>query len=197
MLAALSTAALAADMPARTYTKAPMASPMFNWTGFYAGIHGGYGWADLGGAGPGNMDGFFGGGQLGVNYQGVGSPFVFGVEVDGAFADFDDSTAGFNSRVRGLASARGRIGYSWDRTMLYATGGFGWADTRLNGVSNDHTGYTLGGGIEYAFAGPWSAKLEYIHYGLGDETYAGVSRDLDVDTVKLGLNYRFGSGRWW
>jgi outer membrane immunogenic protein len=87
--------------------------------------------------------------------------------------------------------------------LLYATGGVGWAHnvvsangtfggfTAGGSVDNMHVGYTVGGGLEYAVAGPWTVKAEYLYYGLGDESYAGVNADLKISTVKLGLNYRF------
>jgi hypothetical protein len=49
----------------------------------------------------------------------------------------------------------------------------------------------VGGGLEYAVAGPWSVKAEYLYYGLGDESYSGINADLKIHTAKLGLNYRF------
>ena len=75
-----------------------IAAPAFSWTGFYAGGHAGYGWADLDNdltdaAGDGNKpDGFFGGGQVGYNYQ-FSNQIVLGLEADAAFADFKDDIA--------------------------------------------------------------------------------------------------------
>src|SRR3954451_20030995 len=75
----LGTAASAADLAARPYTKAPALAPGYNWSGFYAGVMGGYAWATNG-----NGSGGFGGGTLGYNWQAPGSQYVFGIEVDGA-----------------------------------------------------------------------------------------------------------------
>jgi outer membrane immunogenic protein len=104
-----------------------------------------------------------------------------------------------------FGTARGRLGYAWDRFMLYGTGGFAWAenDATVTGPgiavsqSQTHTGWAAGAGIEWAFADRWSAKVEYMHLDLGSETYAsnilgGVSVDTQLDTVKFGVNYRFG-----
>ena len=206
-------AAAAADLPARNYTKAVPYASAYNWTGFYVGIHGGYGWADLdaGAFGSTSQRGGLVGGQIGYNWQAVGSPWVFGVEADSAWANIEESasftsggvTATASSNVNYLGSARGRVGYAWDRALLYATGGVGWAhnvvsvDVAFSGftagasVDNTHVGYTVGGGLEYALAGPWSVKAEYLYYGLGDESYVGLNADLKIQTVKLGLNYRF------
>ena len=83
----VATAASAADMQARPYTKAPPAivSPAYNWSGFYVGAMGGYGWGTDAGSGG------FGGGTVGYNWQFPGSQFVFGVEVDAAGASIKDS----------------------------------------------------------------------------------------------------------
>ena len=41
----LATSAFAADLPARTYTKAPVyVEPVYDWTGFYIGGNVGYSW---------------------------------------------------------------------------------------------------------------------------------------------------------
>ena len=83
----VATAASAADLPARPYAKAPAAvmSPAYNWSGFYIGAMGGYGWGTDAGSGG------FGGGTVGYNWQLPGSQFVFGVEVDAAGASIKDS----------------------------------------------------------------------------------------------------------
>ena len=85
----VATAASAADMQARPYSKAPPAvvSPAYNWSGFYVGVMGGGGW----GSGDSEGSGGFGGGTVGYNWQFPGSQFVFGVEVDAAGASIKDS----------------------------------------------------------------------------------------------------------
>lgn len=207
-LITVSTAASAADMPARTYTKAPamMAPAMYNWTGFYVGLNGGYGWVNSGGSG--NPSGFVGGGQIGYNWQGMGSPFVLGLEADIQGADLDETVAlggGVTATTRSNAfgTVRGRIGYAFDRAMIYATGGWAYTRTSLDlsgpggsiSSSDWSSGWTLGGGLEYAFAGPWSVKLEYLHVDSGDVTLtlggATATGSYDMDIVRAGLNYRF------
>ena len=199
------TAASAADMPARTYTKAPpmMAAP-FNWTGFYLGLNAGYGWVDSGGSNPG---GFVGGGQIGYNWQGYNSPLVLGIEADLQGADIDESvTVGgvtATTRAKAFGTVRGRIGYAFDRAMIYATGGWAYTRTSLDlsgpggsiSSSDWSSGWALGGGVEYAFMGPWSAKLEYLHVDSGDVTLTlagtSVTGNYDMNVVRAGLNYRF------
>jgi len=201
---ALTSAASAADMPARTYTKAPPMVAAYNWTGLYIGLNGGYGWVDSGGSNPG---GFVGGGQIGYNWQAMGSPLVLGLEADLQGADIDESaTAGgvtATQRAKAFGTVRGRIGYAFDRAMIYATGGWAYTRTSLDltgpggsiSSSDWSSGWALGGGLEYAFMGPWTVKLEYLHVDSGDVTLslAGVpvTGSYDMNVVRAGLNYRF------
>jgi outer membrane immunogenic protein len=205
--------ASAADLPrGPMVTKAPVIAPAFNWTGFYLGAYGGYAW------GSGDTSGFDGGiagGTIGYNWQAPGSMWVFGIEGDGGWTNFGDSltvtgagvTATAFSEAEAMATLRARLGVAWDRTLFYVTGGGAWVSNEIGlnvtvagigtaGISDsqNHFGYVVGGGIEHAFLPNWSAKVEYLYLGLGSETYFGTasSGDVDVHTIKLGLNYRFG-----
>ena len=208
----VASAASAADMQARPYKAPPPAaivSPAYNWSGFYIGAMGGYGWGTNAGSGG------FGGGTIGYNWQFPGSQFVFGVEVDAAGASIKDSftedlgggiLGTTDSKIDSFGSVTGRAGFAMDAMLLYAKGGFAWGNNKstvsipLLGVtssdSHTHTGYTLGGGLEYMFSPNWSAKGEYMYTSLGGETYTllGVPLDsgnIDFHTVKVGVNYRF------
>ena len=210
----VATAASAADMQARPYTKAPppaLVSPAYNWSGFYVGAMGGYGWGTDAGSGG------FGGGTVGYNWQFPGSQFVFGIEVDAAGASIKDSfteevDVGVltplrqDSKINSFGSVTGRAGFAMDAVLLYAKGGFAWANNKTTftlpefGVSNSdshtHTGYTLGGGLEYLFTPNWSAKAEYMFTSLGGETYNLLgeqipSGNIDFHTIKVGVNYHF------
>lgn len=212
----------AADLAARPYTKAPpvVAPIVTNWSGFYIGGFGGYGWSDRVSAnfvgGPAlpfvtnKLDGGFGGGTLGFNWQAPGSQFVWGIEVDAAGSDIN-GVDGFGpvdirNRINAFGSVTGRIGVAFDSALLYVKGGYGWANNKLNvdvfGVnilseSNTHSGWTIGAGLEYMFAPNWSAKVEYQYYDLGKETYAaglipgGIEGKAALHTVKAGVNYHF------
>jgi outer membrane immunogenic protein len=211
--------ALAADLPARTYTKAPpaYAAPIYNWTGFYIGGH-------LGGAFAGNnsLTGnngrFLGGVQGGADYQFAPS-WVIGVEAQYSWLASNNTGVLFpggvlvTSNSDQLGSVTGRLGYTWGPALLYAKGGFAWKDRNDIGVSvggapvpfttdGDHRdGYTVGAGLEYMFAPSWSAKVEYQYYNFGDTTFTsgpasivGVRFRDDEHTVKAGVNYRFNWG---
>ena len=79
----MATQASAADLAARPYTKAPAMAPGVNWSGFYAGVMGGYAWGDVKGG--------FGGGTIGYNWQAPGSMWVWGLEADAAGASLTHS----------------------------------------------------------------------------------------------------------
>jgi outer membrane immunogenic protein len=219
--------ALAADLgpyhrPAPRYEPVyePARDMPYSWRGFYLGLNGGYGWSNddsvsfsgPGGTGFGSVspDGWFGGGQIGYNAQ--WDWLVLGIEADMQAADIDDKT-GLSGPYFGQAKAsvdwfstlRGRVGYAAGPTLLYFTGGLAFADVdygvstaSFSGSSHSiETGYTLGGGIEWAFAPNWSLKSEYLYVDLGDQTLTSPggafssSTDLDFHTVRVGLNYKF------
>lgn len=218
-LIALTSAASAADLAARPYTKAaPIVSPAYNWTGFYAGVHGGYGWSDevtVGITGVGTVTGStsdikggFGGGQIGYNWQ-LAPSWVWGIEADAAGASikygFDDGAGdSIESKIRAFGSVTGRIGYSVDNLLIYGKGGWGWADNRISGTvagvgtasdTQFHSGWTVGGGLEWGFAPAWSAKVEYQYYDFGHETYFNaVEFGEKIHTIKGGINYHFNWG---
>jgi outer membrane immunogenic protein len=210
--------ALAADLPRRAPEPVYKAvEPMFNWSGFYVGTHVGYGWgdADLDHATGGALAhakpaGWFGGGQAGYNWQ-FSPNWVWGVETDLSGSGLKDSNpftnvAGvtFRDKIDYFGTARARLGYTVDRVMIYGTAGLAWAHNKAIAIAgaasfpDDHThlGWTAGLGIEYAFAPNWSAKLEWLFADYGSKTYSSGGNtariDLTDNTVKIGLNYRFG-----
>jgi outer membrane immunogenic protein len=210
--------ASAADIQRPVY-KAPPAGVMpvaYDWTGFYVGGHVGYGWADkswqdgfgLFGISQ-QANGFLGGGQAGFNYQ-VGQ-FVFGVEGDMSWSGMKGSTntlaSSFNTDVDWTATLTGRLGMAFDRWLVYGKGGAAWARDRYSTnfytfpgteVTDTRLGWTVGAGVEYAFAPQWTAKLEYNYMDFGTRSVSfapGFSTDIDqqVHAVKFGVNYKFGS----
>jgi len=189
---------------------------------------------------------FIGGGTLGCNWQPVNSPFVLGLEGETGYMRlsgdaFDPRTIISTQTVTDvLGSAKvgdwygmvtGRLGYAWDRTLLYVKGGAAFVRTEasvLDACQNTAIGcgnwliatsgsktvttWTVGGGLEWAFAQSWSVKGEYMFIGLNDgsgfQTCGPVTtpsgailaggpfcfdhRFDGIHTAKVGLNYRFG-----
>jgi outer membrane immunogenic protein len=217
---------LAADLPASAPVyKATPAAPAFSWSGFYFGIEGGGAWGrskqrsdvtDI--TGTFNLNGGLVGGTYGTNWQ--FGHLVLGMESDASWVSLrgtapeliPPSTAGFTARTDQtyLGTNRGRIGYAEDRWLVYATGGL--ADTLIEAASTGpggtisqtkyRWGWTAGGGVEWAFAPQWSAKLEYIFADFrGNTAYlnpvpAGfVNRaggvTLDENIVRVGVNYHY------
>jgi outer membrane immunogenic protein len=196
--------ASAADIQRRAVmpTKAvEYVSPIYNWTGAYVGIQGGGGWgrSDYSFGSNARLNGGLIGGTLGYNWQ--NGPLVYGLETDLAFANISGSTGcgiGFSCSTRNnwLGTTRVRVGYAMDRWMPYVTGGFayGGIKTSVAGADRSDTkgGWTVGAGIEAAIAGPWTAKVEYLHVDLGSADAAfGTTANYRSDLVRAGVNYRF------
>ena len=156
-----------------------------------------------------DQEGFSGGGQIGYNFQfGAGSGVVIGIEADAQYLDFGRSrnNAFVNGAVRpgfylndprGLSSldffgtVRGRLGYAFDRTLVYGTGGFaygsGSADRSFGGFAgNDsfRTGYAVGGGIEYAL--PTDSFLNFFRSSAVTLKVEGLYVNLDRNTRNQG-----------
>jgi outer membrane immunogenic protein len=217
---AIAGSAMAADMPPRTYTKAPVYTPpqaIYDWTGFYIGGHIGGAFADNNSL-EGSDGRFLGGVQGGFDYQ-FATNWVIGAEAQYSWLANSGGSLAFpgggliTSKTDQIGSATGRFGYTWGPALVYAKGGFAWRDNPNIGVSVDGTpfafttegthkdGWTAGAGLEYMFAPNWSAKAEYQYYNFGNTTFtsgpAAVlgSRVRDDDhSVKIGVNYRFGWG---
>ncbi|MHC1551814.1 outer membrane protein [Phyllobacterium sp. K27] len=212
----------AADAVIEAAPEAVMADPGFVWTGFYAGVNAGYGFGGddrvgvhaggvyLGNIGKIEQSGFIGGGQIGYNYQ--MNNFVLGIEADFQGAGLDDSTSGdiegfdvhAKSSIDWYGTLRPRLGYAWDRTMVYGTGGLAYGRVNykmsVDGeqfMNEDKTraGWVAGAGIEHAFTNHVTAKLEYQYINFGDYTVEseGISTRASPDfhSIRVGLNYKF------
>ena len=189
-----------------------------SWTGFYIGLNAGLAdgpvdWTFTGfPRSDHDASGKFAGGQVGYNHQ-MGS-IVLGVEADYMWADIDGDAPCPNpafacgTTVRGLGSVRGRIGTTAlaPGFLLYATGGWGWANVKYEAVPNspggfantvDLSGWVVGGGVEAELGHRMSIKFEYVGYMFGDERHsaaplpATLDADPTIHTFKVGLNYRF------
>lgn len=233
MLVALVVAALgltgpanAADMPARAPVyKAPVAvAPAWNWSGFYVGVVGGGGWGstrhtnELNNATSGtddNLNGGIVGATYDYNWQ--WGTVVAGLEGDISWSGIRDSfrdNAGFCgpapcvTNLQWLGTNRARVGFAWDRFLIYATGGVAYGSVQatccaipvITDETRQRSGYVVGGGIESMLAANWSAKLEYLYVDLGEKTNyhttqpAGEKVLVTSNMVRLGINYHFAVG---
>jgi len=166
-----------------------------------------------------SISGYVLGGQIGCDYQ-FASSWVVGIEGAAAGGNIVSSTsvatpdiagdsATFKARTDLLTSVTGRLGYAWDRWMVYAKGGAAWAGDRYSAFDvlatydfeglETRFGWTAGAGIEWAFCSDWSLKLEYDYYGFGThsvsfiDNVSGTVGPLDIkqniQVVKVGLNF--------
>jgi outer membrane immunogenic protein len=218
--------ALAADLPQPAAAPPPQAPayvppPVYNWTGFYVGINGGWGfgnanWTSPLGSGSDNDNGGVVGGTVGGNFQ-TGA-FVFGAEGDWDYSGINTGTSNSVCKISGtcqtgntwLSTLRGRAGFAADRTLFFLTAGgvFGNVQSTFAGATTTHTqaGWTAGLGVEYAFAQNWTAKVEYLYADLGSTTancsLAGclaanagkpinASVSLTDSLVRVGVNFKF------
>jgi outer membrane immunogenic protein len=210
-LATATTAASAADLGRRHMpTKAPAYEAYYNWSGFYAGINGGgaFGNSDLSnalGSTSYDVNGGLAGGTIGYNWQ-VGR-VVYGLEADGDWSGLKGSTTNAacvscETSNPWLATARGRIGYAFNRVLPYVTAGGAFGDVKIArpgfaGETDTRAGWTGGGGVEVAINGPWTAKVEYLYADLGSANCSAAncgvstSADLTANILRGGINYRF------
>jgi outer membrane immunogenic protein len=169
-----------------------------------------------------------GGVQAGYNWQ--YNVFVAGIEADISGLNANETSIvdplvpccggimiqSFKQTV--FATLRPRIGVAFDRTLVYATGGlavarFSSSDavignppiTRGTSTSEWRAGWTVGGGLEYAFAPNWSGKIEYLYSDFG--SWTGISPNFPVvlpteitfnhrltnQVVRGGINYKFNT----
>jgi outer membrane immunogenic protein len=245
---ALATVASAADLPPPIFTKAPVSAPAWSWTGFYVGanVGGGFGrdtdtvTAVLPGIGTAygkarsDTSGVIGGGQIGYNWQ-VGK-IVLGVEADidgssqkssgtipcpvgGCGGVIASATA--NDSLQDFGTFRGRVGYAFDRWLVYGTGGTSWQSVKesysvsaagvgvpLFSSTTTHFGYAAGAGVEaMLWDSHWIGGVEYLYldsgtFGVGASSLAAValapagstlttSGHFQNNVVRARLSYKF------
>jgi outer membrane immunogenic protein len=189
------TSAFAADLGVAPPPPPP--PPVFTWTGFELGVQvgGGAGRTSVNVDGAGapffvgassdsyGSSGVFGGIHVGFNYQWAG-PLVVGVQLEYNFAGITGNAIAppldfTSTSVREFGSADGRIGLAFDRLLIYAIGGFAYADIRnevqlaglppgvIDFFADNRYGFDVGGGLEYNFYGNWTARAEYRYYDWG------------------------------
>jgi outer membrane immunogenic protein len=225
--------AMAADL--RPVYKAAPPAKAFSWTGVYIGVHAGAAWglkentfttATLTNDDQQSINGFLGGAQVGVNYQ-LGS-WVLGAEAQFSWSNLEGkdnciaaspvALLNCHTTVNWLGTAAARLGFAFDRTMVFVKGGGAWvhdnyemtffaAPLRTVQVDDTRYGWMFGAGVEHAFTGNWSAKVEYDYLDFGTSTtnfpglralIADLNEAVDIrqriHLIKFGVNYRFAAG---
>ncbi|SFV26868.1 outer membrane immunogenic protein [Devosia crocina] len=215
-LLALTASAAAADLgwSGGAAATSPMFSPtsVTDWTGFYAGVNGGYSWGTTTntpaiGTAENNSSGWLAGGQVGYNVDMGG--LVIGAEADMqwtnlAYSEPLGALGSFESRLDWLGTARVRAGGTFGQVMPYVTLGAAFAGGKSQ-VENDgvstfrsagHFGWTAGVGIEAKATENISVKAEYLYVDLGEQAYAGLpggARTIGqkANIIRAGVNYKF------
>ena len=191
-----------------------------DWTGWYVGaqLGGAFGsasWTDPFSPVSDNPKpaGILGGGQFGVNW--TRDSLLLGAEADFAGMDLNSSVtdgAGFTHTFSShwLSLVTGRVGFAFGQYLVYAKGGAAFANERnkvvdtatgqwANSGTTTQYGWTVGGGVEYAFTPHWSARLEYDFVDLPSRNIVltgplgsqPANVDFTIQKVVGGINYRF------
>ncbi len=199
-------------------------SKAFDWSGPHFGIFSAYALGNWTGDAPDYphqpTNGWFGGALAGYDVQ-FPNNWVAGIEADISLADIKQTDNYVDSaltlQVDKLGTLRGRFGYAWDRSLIYATGGLAVAHMNLTAnqyhpggpgsppfqaTANAYNyGYAVGGGFQWAMLDNLSFKAEYLRIGLADKAYTltmapgftGISTlqtGWSGSTVKAGLNWQ-------
>ena len=192
-----------------------------DWSGNYVGLHAGYIFGDTNFCGTnagttictspgGEFNAFAGGITFGRNWL-LDNNIVAGIEADfsmGNIVSDDNSntnitcgTVNCKTEIDWLATIRGRLGFTHENSLIYATGGYATADTsfRIDATQGGElgserlNGYTVGAGFEHSFSHDISVKIEYLHTDLGTLDDFGVNcpvcfTDINFNSIKVGIN---------
>ncbi|MEP3048310.1 MAG: outer membrane protein [Roseibium sp.] len=202
---------MAADLPqapAPAYEAVPAASQTIDWSGIYVG--GNIGWAfgqfenNVGGTGKTTTDtnGLNGGLYTGYNFQ-VTPNLVLGAEFDFTLTDLEKTKSSGGLALKSSSdwnsNVRGRIGYAFDRYLVYGTGGLAIADLEVAASGNKDSktvlGWTLGAGAEAAITENVIARFDYAYQDFGSQDFnlggTAVKSDFSNNLVRAGIGYKF------
>ena len=154
-----------------------------------------------------------------ISYLGLSGSRVVGGAASPFGIRITDST-----KSNWFGTARVRLGYAIDRALFYVTGGAAFTDARFQRLNDNtvdgcplvgapfgrchagsarfNTGWTLGGGLEYAVTNNWTVKAEYLYSDFGKRSFRTLSAthlnqgldnssSLKLHTLRVGVNYKF------
>lgn len=216
LMASCAVPGFAADVPPPATAPVPAPVLYYDWSGVYAGVNVGYGFAHLtetasigafSASITENLNGFLAGGQVGAQIQ-TGS-FVFGAELDAQWTGQSNTATIFGvavtDKIDWFGTARVRAGVAMDRTLVYLTGGGAYGQFTSSGSvgavtvsrSTNRNAWTLGVGTETAF-GNVILRIEYLYLQTIAKTQviSGVTLtdSLSDSITRIGLIYKFGAG---
>ncbi|MFD1792854.1 outer membrane protein [Ochrobactrum teleogrylli] len=194
----------------------------FNWSGGYIGGQVGYGFGKAKFSENAKVDntrprGFLGGIYAGYNFD-IGSNLILGIDgdfsgskIDGTGSATSDSTVDgrLKTNLRWSGAIRPRVGYAIDRFLPYIAGGVAFGNIKDNVSLNNptsatqrtfsqqktKTGWTIGGGVDYAATDNVILRVEYrytdfrnrnLEFGNGD-----FKQKLTTNDIRLGVAYKF------
>ncbi len=192
---AMTSLAVAADLPAANYYTTPDPLSAYSWAGPYLGANLGYERGAVSNN-PTRPSGLAGGLEAGYNWQ--RGQFVFGAETDIQLSGADDTFAPWQFSNPWFGTLRGRAGVAVGNVLLFGTAGLAYGSLTAETVANlsetrTSLGWVAGGGLEVGFTPHWSAKAEWLYLDLSDRTFSvtGASNGLTANLLRMGVNYRF------
>ncbi len=205
---AMAGVSFAADMPAAYPVEQAFVAPVDTWSGWYAGLQGGYAFGDLdvsgGTAYTSDTEGPLGGFYWGRNWQ--FDNIVLGLDGSLSFSSIEDqnplgpTAANPDVTIDGFSASRVRIGYALDNVLIFAAAGFSLARAEVeNATGSDDAwlkGWTVGAGADVKLVDNWSARLEYMYFNYDTEqrTVTGNTYQIDVEdmhVIRGGVAYHF------
>ena len=202
-IASLASAASAADLPAKVYTKAPVAAPVYNWGGFYIGLNAGGGsshncWnltaiatgpvAATPSEGCSDATGGLAGGQFGYRWQATN--WVFGLEAQGDWANLKGSNVSLTgtfgrfpflnqTKTDAIGLFTGQVGYAWNNVLGYVKGGAAVTHNSYNGVVQTAVGaFPVGAAFDGASGTRWGGAVGVgVEYGFAPNWSVAVEYD--------------------